>query len=50
MPGRVLQSENLEFDPWALYLGGSDHLVNRRAETTIDPIFAGRMAVNGRVG
>jgi low temperature requirement protein LtrA len=31
---------------WALYFGGSDHLVNRHVETTTDPIFAARMAVN----
>jgi low temperature requirement protein LtrA len=34
---------------WALYFGGSDHLINRHAETTPDPIFAVRMAVNGLV-
>ena len=31
---------------WALYFGGSDHLVNRHVETTTDPIFAARMAMN----
>ena len=95
LPGRVLRSENVEFDAdhmlercrlfliialgesvltsgiaitdaprtlmtlvtgtcalvtivalWALYFGGSDHLVNRHVETTTDPIFAARMAMN----
>jgi low temperature requirement protein LtrA len=34
---------------WALYFGGSDRLLSDRAETTDDPIRAGRMAMNGLV-
>jgi len=34
---------------WALYFSGSDHLVNKQAETTSDPLRAARLAVNTQV-
>ena len=34
---------------WALYFAGSDHLVNRHVETTTDPIYAARLAMNGEI-
>lgn len=34
---------------WALYFGASDHLVDQLLESTTDPIYSGRMTMNGMV-